>query len=123
MIACQSPHFVEISGMKSMSNPPLPIELHTICQNLSSDDYRKNSLLFQEIFAPLPNLSLPPTSFQRQKAKQLNSCWLKVPSLAEKAEPVNVTALPEFSTTGLSPRERFNQLVLLSFRSLGFPKQ
>jgi hypothetical protein len=38
---CQSPHFGNISEIKSISKPPLPIELYTICQNVSLDNFRK----------------------------------------------------------------------------------
>ncbi len=31
--ACQSPHFVEMSGMKSIFKPRLPIQIYSICQN------------------------------------------------------------------------------------------
>jgi len=41
--ACQFAHFGKISEMKSISKPPLPIEIYTICQNLSFDNFRKKS--------------------------------------------------------------------------------
>jgi hypothetical protein len=50
--SCQSPHFGKISEMKSISKPPLPIELYTICQNVSLDNFRKKSSLFHpRVFA------------------------------------------------------------------------
>jgi hypothetical protein len=40
-ITWQSLHFGKISEMNSISKPPLPIEIYTLSQNLSPDDYRK----------------------------------------------------------------------------------
>ena len=40
-IACQSPHLLEIQDIESISEPPLPKVIYTICQNLSLDDFRK----------------------------------------------------------------------------------
>ncbi len=42
--SCHSTHFGKISEMKSISKPPLPIEIYTICQNVSLDNFRKNYL-------------------------------------------------------------------------------
>ena len=39
--SCQSPNLAKIQEMKSISKPPLPIELYTICQNMSPEEYRK----------------------------------------------------------------------------------
>jgi hypothetical protein len=39
--SCQSPHFGKIPEIESISKPPLPIELYTICQNVSLDYFRK----------------------------------------------------------------------------------
>ena len=36
---CQSPHLAKFPGMKSISKPPLPIEIFALCQNLSLDNY------------------------------------------------------------------------------------
>ena len=41
--ACQSPHLAKIQEIKSISKPPLPIQLYTICQNVSLDNFRKCS--------------------------------------------------------------------------------
>ena len=49
--------------MKKISKPGLPIEIYTICQNLSFDNFRKNSLpdqLFQS--DPIPSSTSFPVS-------------------------------------------------------------
>jgi hypothetical protein len=38
------PHSGKFFEMKSISKPPLPIEIYTICQNVSLDNFRKNYL-------------------------------------------------------------------------------
>ena len=40
--------------MKSISKPPLPIELYTICHNLSPEQYRKNSSSNFNLVLPFP---------------------------------------------------------------------
>jgi hypothetical protein len=47
----QSPHLAKIQGMKRISDPPLPIEVYTIFQNLSLEELRKNSSLFPGKFS------------------------------------------------------------------------
>jgi hypothetical protein len=39
--ACHFMHLAKIAGMKSISKPRLPIEIYTICQILSPEEYRK----------------------------------------------------------------------------------
>jgi len=46
-LTCHSPHSDKISEMKSISKPPIPIEIYTICQNLSFDNFRKEALKTQ----------------------------------------------------------------------------
>ena len=55
-------HLAKIAEMKSISKPHLLVEVYTICQNLSSEEYRKNSFFPRGNFALLPNLMLPPTN-------------------------------------------------------------
>jgi hypothetical protein len=43
---CQSPHLAKIQDIESISEPPLPIELYTICQNVSLDNFRKALMKF-----------------------------------------------------------------------------
>jgi len=38
---CQSTHLARIQGMKRISEPPLLIEVYTICQNLPLEEYRR----------------------------------------------------------------------------------
>jgi hypothetical protein len=40
-IACQSLLFGKTFEMENISGPRFPIEIYTICQNLSLNDYRK----------------------------------------------------------------------------------
>jgi len=40
-MTCQSRNFGKSCGMKSISEPRLPIEMYTFSQNLSTGDFRK----------------------------------------------------------------------------------
>jgi hypothetical protein len=48
--------------MKSISKPPLPIEIYTPWQNLSIDDNGKKPLVSSKISARPSNLTLIPTN-------------------------------------------------------------
>ena len=47
-----SPRFAKISEMKIISKSPLPIEIYTLCQNLSPDDYGSISHPSEKIHSP-----------------------------------------------------------------------
>jgi len=42
-LSCQFPHLAKIQEIKSISKPRLPIEIYTVCQNLSTEDSNKDS--------------------------------------------------------------------------------
>jgi hypothetical protein len=66
-VACQSPHLGKIQGMKSLSEPRLPIEIYIFKQIMSTIEFRKKRLPFWE-FAPKP-LNLPPSPTNTHRTK------------------------------------------------------
>ena len=90
------PYFFKIPEIKSISKPPLPIEIYTICQNLSLDNFRKEVSRLERNFARHPDFE------EVSGAGELPPCALSEPDLNLSAHPAPIiqplvlpqTALP-----------------------------
>ena len=70
-------------------------------------DFRKKSLIFQEILALQPNLTLPPTKLQFSKAESGKDYWLKVSKQKKaKRQGVDDPALPSSPSDGYADNSK-----------------